>query len=77
MRKMILLFCVTLLYGCKGDETSIYVNPEGSIPFANVTHFEYENHQYIKFRADGATISTGGVVHNPDCKYCNIKGYDK
>lgn len=77
MKKIILLLGITLLCGCENDSTSINMSPEGSIPFVDVTHFEYKNHQYIKF-LDGyaASSSVCGVVHDPDCKYCNVKEYE-
>lgn len=77
MRKIILLLGIVLLCGCEEHETYTYVSPEGSIPFAHVTHFEYRNHQYIKFETAGINSAIGGVVHDPDCKYCNIKEHEK
>lgn len=77
MRKVLLLLGIILLYGCENDSTSIHMSPEGNIPFATITHFEYKGHQYIKFRTDGYDQSIGGVVHDPDCKYCYKKGYEK
>ena len=47
------------------------------IPFNEVTHFEYHRHEYIKFYEAFGNASNAGVVHDPDCKYCNIKEHEK
>ena len=61
-----------LLCSCGERPTTVGISKEGVIPFKSVTHFEYNNHQYIKFREpNGHSSSVGGVVHDPDCKYCN------
>lgn len=73
MRKIILLLGVALLCGCEDKKTSVGVSQGGVIPFDFVTHFEYQNHQYIKFRSSNFDSAIGGVVHDPDCKYCNKK----
>lgn len=70
MKTIIFLFGILVLYSCE-NHTSIYVKPEGDIPFAAITHFEYKGHQYIKFVTEGVQSAIGGVVHDPNCKYCN------
>lgn len=72
MKKIIFLLGVILLGGCDYN-TSIGISPEGNTPFDFITHFEYKNHQYIKFRTSNSGSAIGGVVHDPDCKYCNKK----
>lgn len=72
MKKILFLLGIVLLCSCERN-TSVGVSPEGSIPFEFITHFEYKNHQYIKFLDNNGYSSIGGVVHDPDCKYCNKK----
>lgn len=70
MRKIFLLLIITLLCGC---ERSIEITQDNKIPFRYIIHFEYKGHQYIEFRSSKASTSASGVVHDPDCKYCNKK----
>lgn len=77
MRKIIFLLGLVFLCGCKDQGVNIGITPDNTVPFGFVTHFEYKNHQYIKFRTTMSTASIGGVVHDPDCKYCNIKEHEK
>lgn len=72
MKKILFLLGIVLLCGCEHN-TSVGISPEGSTPFEFITHFEYKNHQYIKFETNGLDSRIGGVVHDPDCKYCNKK----
>lgn len=72
MKKILFLLVVVSLYSCEYN-TSVGISPEGSVPFDFITHFEYKNHQYIKFSSSQSSSATGGVVHDPDCKYCNKK----
>lgn len=72
MKTIIFLFGILVLCSCENNtNTSIGISSEGSIPFKFITHFEYKNHQYIKFETSGVESAIGGVVHDPDCKYCN------
>lgn len=32
--------------------------------------FEHEGHEYMMFKENGQTI---GVIHDPDCSFCNEK----
>lgn len=32
-----------------------------------VSDFEHDGHQYIYFKEGCGKISSGGIVHNPDC----------
>lgn len=73
MRKVLFLLSLILLCGCEDSSTTVGISKEGVIPFARITHFEYNNHQYIKFRSSDFDSAIGGVVHDPDCKYCNNK----
>lgn len=68
MRKIIILLGLALLCGCEDPGVEVTNSPDNTIPFDFVTHFEYKNHQYIKFRTSKNTSSIGGVVHDPDCK---------
>lgn len=52
--------------------SSFSINPNGTnsrvtskVPFLNVTHYKYKNHDYIKFGSS--------PVHDPDCKFCLSK----
>lgn len=73
MKKVLFLLSLIFLCGCEDSSTTVGINKEGVIPFASITHFEYNNHQYIKFDEFQGSSSVGGVVHDPDCKYCNKK----
>lgn len=77
MKQIIILLGLVLLCGCTEQETEIDISPKDGIPFYFVTHFEYRNHQYIKFRTSYGGAAVGGVVHDPDCEYCNIKEHEK
>lgn len=68
MRKIIFLLGLVFLCGCTNQEVKIETSPVNTIPFSSVTHFEYKNHQYIKFRTSRTREAVGGVVHDPDCK---------
>ena len=39
-----------------------------------IDKFEYEGHEYIWFKRGQGDHSSGGAVHNPDCKYCKENG---
>lgn len=41
----------------------------GEIAITHVVHFEYKNHEYIRF-INRNTPYISGYVHDPDCKYC-------
>lgn len=73
MKKILLLFLIILLSSCykpvKEEEATRTVS-EGVIPFNEAIHFEYKNHEYIKFYESLGNLTNSGVVHNPDCKYC-------
>lgn len=73
MRKVLFLLSLILLCGCEESSTTVEVSSEGHIPFESITHFEYNSHQYIKFMKYSGRSSVGGVVHDPNCKYCNKK----
>lgn len=40
--------------------------------FYEIIEFEHKGHEYIWFRSlnGGYAGWDGGIVHNPDCKYC-------
>ena len=71
MKKVLFLLSLVLLCSCVEPPTTVGISKEEVIPFESITHFEYNNHQYIKFRELNGHFSVGGVVHDPDCKYCN------
>lgn len=68
MRKIIFLLGLVFLCGCTDRGVDINTSSDNTIPFSSVTHFEYRNHQYIKFVTGGINSAVGGVVHDPDCK---------
>ncbi len=39
--------------------------------FENIYKFKFENHDYIMFETAGVNSRVAGIVHSPDCKYCN------
>ncbi len=39
--------------------------------FDYINEFTYKNHDYIMFKTGGMNSATAGIVHNPECKYCN------
>lgn len=72
-RLLIVLFGLMLLSSCvepiRESDATRFQNP-GTVPFSRAIHFEYKNHEYIKFDENAGKSSVGGVVHNPECKYC-------
>lgn len=71
MKKLLFLLLV-ILSSCDrpvSKATSRSLEKE-FVPFRDVVHFEYRNHQYIKFDECSGSCNIGGVVHDPDCKYC-------
>lgn len=73
MKKILLLFLIISLSSCLKSTKIENINDttlKGEIPFNNVIHFEYQNHEYIKFYYNYYNVSHSSVVHNPDCKYC-------
>lgn len=71
-RLVIVLLGLMLLYSCGPvpESKATMSAPDGIIPFGNVVHFRYKNHQYIKFVEGFGQYKISGVVHDPDCKYC-------
>ena len=57
--------CLTiwLLSGSQVDLSTDEVDME-------IYGFEHEGHEYMMFEENGHTI---GVIHNPDCSFCNGK----
>lgn len=41
--------------------------------FEIIKEFTYKNHDYIMFQTGGLNSSVAGIVHNPECEYCNGK----
>ena len=68
--KYILLIMLFVLSSCVYQEEAVISNSGERIPFTGVTHFTYEGHEYIKFEEANGNATFGGVVHNPNCKYC-------
>lgn len=71
MKKFLLIALVLCCISCEDHQTEVkYLgkeNPKDEIPFKRITHFEYNNHKYIKF--EGLYKDwVGGVVHDPDCE---------
>lgn len=76
MRKIGFLLSLVLLCSCGQPHSEIEaerVLMEGMIPFSDAIHFEYHKHEYIKFYEVAGNSTNAGVVHDPDCKYCNRK----
>ena len=79
MKKLLLIALVLCCTSCEVRQHQTEVrylgkeNPKDEIPFKRITHFEYNNHKYIKFDELIGQSSIGGVVHNPDCE-CFKKG---
>lgn len=73
MKKLLFLFSLVLLCACntKSDGSDTTNIDEDETPFVYIKEFTYKNHSYIYFKNG----YTGGVVHDPECKYCLDK-YD-
>lgn len=77
MKKILFIFILVLVYSC--EETSNThldynikkienVDRHQNTPFDKVYEWTYKGHEYIGF--DG--YRRLGIVHNPDCKKCNL-----
>lgn len=72
MKKLVII-SLGLLFSCSGPTSELEATrntKDGLIPFNTATHFNYKNHQYIKFTEGIDRSRVAGVVHDPDCKYC-------
>lgn len=72
MKKLVII-SLGLLFSCSGPTSELEATrntKDGLIPFSTATHFNYKNHQYIKFTEGIDRSRVEGVVHDPDCKYC-------
>lgn len=61
----IALQCVAVFIISRVDLKS--VNEE---VYMEIYGFEHEGHEYMMFEENGQTI---GVIHDPDCSFCNEK----
>ena len=68
--KSILFMClVAIIFGsCNTTQEEKNLNTQTN---KEVSEFEYNGHQYIKFEWGHGRYSTAGVVHNPDCPCFN------
>lgn len=69
--KELIIILLGILSSCSGPtnelEAKVNTNNE-NIPFDKIIHFEYKNHQYIKFVEKWPTCEIVGIVHDPNCK---------
>ena len=78
MKKILFIFVLALLCSCEKSNEKPHIEYDGkkieqvnihqNVPFDQVYEWTYKGHEYIGF--DG--YRRLGVVHNPDCKKCNL-----
>lgn len=65
------ILTLTTILSCDSNKKELGIEESNVYSDFTFKEIKYKNHEYILIRQNVNARALNGVVHNPDCKFCN------
>lgn len=68
---VISILTLTTILSCDSNKRELGIEKSNVYSDFTFQEIKYKNHEYILINQNFNSRALNGVVHNPDCKFCN------
>ena len=70
---VISILTLTTILSCDSNKRELGIEESNVYSDFTFKEIKYKNHEYILINQSIRARALNGIVHNPDCKFCNKK----